>query len=175
MKVGVVSDSHGEIENLKRALSILLAEDMEKVIHLGDDYEDAGVIPEDKLIRVPGVFSEYYKDTSIPNRTIKNFEGWKVLITHTKDSHRNDLKDDIRPEELIKDKKVDVVLYGHTHIPSIEEEEGILLMNPGHLKSYDKKGYKPSLGVIEFEKDRVKASILDLGTATTLQEFSLEK
>jgi hypothetical protein len=157
MKVGVLSDSHGELENLVKASKILLNKKVERVIHLGDNYEDTKVIEDTfKVIKVPGVFSEYYQKEEIPNRIIKEIEGKRVLITHTERSHENDLPGDIKPEEVNKD----VVLYGHTHVPKIEEREGILYVNPGHLKSSDKKGFPPSLAIINF-KD-LSVEIFDL-------------
>jgi len=83
------------------------------------------------------------------------------LITHTECCHENDLPDDIKPEELVSKKAVDVVLYGHTHIPRIEQRQSALYINPGHLKTEDKKGYPPTIAVVDF-KDQISVNIFNL-------------
>jgi putative phosphoesterase len=164
MKVGLLSDTHGELENLRIASEKLLNLGVDFFIHLGDDYDDTVIFDEMniKYTKVPGVFSSYYQDKSIENRKVEIFEGWRVLLTHTKEPHKNDLPSDPSPLELINKKEVDIVFYGHTHIPKIEEEKGVILVNPGHLKKEDKKGYPPSFGVIDFKKDSVDIKIIDL-------------
>ena len=119
MIVGVVSDSHGEIENLRKAVRWLIDnQNVEVIIHLGDNYENISVLENlgVRIVKVPGVFSNYYQDKSIPNRVVETFNGRKVLITHTEYSHENDLPEDIKPEEIVSKKAVDIVLHGHTHI-----------------------------------------------------------
>jgi len=165
MKVGVISDSHGNEVNLLLAAHHLIEEKKAKtIIHLGDNYGDTEFLKQYpvKIINVPGVFSEYYHDYSIPNRMIKQIKGWKVFITHTIQSHHNDLPQDLVPEIIIAKRKARVVLYGHTHIPAIEQEDGILYINPGHLRTGDKRGHKPSYALLEFEQDKISAQIFDL-------------
>lgn len=164
MKVGVMSDSHGEINNLKEVARLLVDKyKVDVIVHLGDDYKDASVIEKIgvKLLRVPGVYSSYYQDRNISNRIIENFNSRKVLITHTLDSHENDLSGDLKPEEIIRKKAVDVILYGHTHIPNIEQKEGILYVNPGHLRTQDKKNYPPSFAIIDFN-EKINVDIINL-------------
>jgi hypothetical protein len=164
MKIGVLSDSHDEIEGIERAAELLKEAKADVLIHLGDDSSDTKVLDKYKIkvIKVPGVFEPAYKDPSIPNRSIEQFEGWKVLITHTSTSHPNDLLADLKPEEFVEKHKVDVVLYGHTHIPKIEVREEILFLNPGHLKKQDKKGFPPTFGLLEIEKGGIKSKVIDL-------------
>ena len=164
MRVGVVSDSHGEIENLRKAAIWLIdKQNVEVIVHLGDNYEDTCVLENlgVRILKVPGVFSNYYQDRDIPNRVVVTFNGRKVLITHTECCHENDLPEDINPEELVNKDAVDVVLYGHSHIPRIDQRHSILYINPGHLKSEDKKGYPPSVAVVDF-KEQISANIFDL-------------
>ena len=165
MRVGVVSDSHGYRDNLgDAARKIVEDEEAEVIVHLGDDYDDTEVLEQFgvKIIKIPGVFSDYYQDRAIPNRLVEEFEGWKVLISHTESSHENDLADDLVPEEIIERGEVDVLLHGHKHKPNIEEKGGVIRINPGHLKDEDKKGSPPSFAVIDFEKKKLRAKIIGL-------------
>lgn len=178
MKIGVVGDTHENIGYLKEAVNWLIENyQIDVIIHLGDNYDDTKILENMsiKLFRVPGVFDRHYKELDIPNRLIEEFGEWKVLITHTQDSHQNDLPSDIKPEEVIKKKEVNMVFYAHTHIPKIEEKEGILFLNPGHLKKEDKKGYSPSFGVVELFKEKAKISIIDLGTKREISSSTFYK
>jgi len=174
MKIGILSDSHGNLGNLEKAAKYLIEnEKVEVLVHLGDDYDDVKTLEKFpvRVIKIPGVFSSYYQDPAIPNRLIETFQGKNVLISHTDTSRRNDLPGDLKPEELIAKREVDLALVGHTHIPKIEDRGGILILNPGHLKKEDKKGYLSSFGLVDFDEGMAK--IFDLERKTIIEERPL--
>ena len=165
MRIGAVSDSHNHLDNLCLAVRKLIEEEkVETIIHLGDDYDDAQAIesPGIKLLKIPGVFSHYYQDPRIPNRLIKEFFPWKLLLTHAPTTHENDLPTDRDPEDIIAEEKINIVLHGHTHIPRIEEKDNVLWLNPGHLKAKDGRGYPPSYALVALEENQLKVRIIDL-------------
>jgi putative phosphoesterase len=162
MRLGVVSDTHKHILNLNKAIDFLRGQDVSMFIHLGDDYTDPDETAERDFLRVPGVFSDVYTDVRVPNRIIKNVVGWRLLLTHTVSSHPNDLPDDLKPEDVIREKRADIVLYGHTHLPEIRQEEGIIFINPGHLKNEDKRGFPPTFAFVELTINRVLVRIYRL-------------
>ena len=164
MRIGVLSDTHQNIPYVQQSVGILRAQGIEKLVHLGDDYEDMEVVRQLDLplLRVPGIFSSYYIGNAIPNRLIEEIEGWKVLLTHSPISHENDLLSDIAPEDIVKTEGIDLVLYGHTHIPKIEERDGVIWFNPGHLRIEDRKGFPASWGIIDLGKDRIRCGIVTL-------------
>lgn len=166
MRIGLVSDTHGELENLREALRQLTqVHKVEKIVHLGDEWEDSEVFKEllgiDVLV-IPGVYASQYLDPAIPNRVIGSFEGWQVIFTHTPDAHAKDLPGDLDPKELAAAQKIDVVAYGHTHIPAIEIKDYVLWVNPGHMKTGDKKGSPPSCAVLDIQPEEVETRIVDL-------------
>lgn len=142
MKIGVMSDSHGNIKYVRQAAEYMMEAEVDYIIYLGDDYYDARILDNlpVNVIKVPGVYEAIYQDASVPNRLVEDIAGFRVLITHTKNSHRNDLPQDRKPEEYIASRKVDIVLFGHSHSFCAKLEGGILMVNPGHLKTEDKKG-----------------------------------
>ncbi len=175
VKIGLVSDSHNHLVNLSNALSFLKNVGAEKIIHLGDDYTDIDECGEENVVRVPGVFSDVYQKPEVKNRRVEDFTGWHVLLSHTVSSHSNDLPDDIKPEDLIQKKKIDVILYGHTHIPDIRKEQGIIFVNPGHLKDEDKKGYPSTCGLVEFKSDAITIEIYNLKTTSIFKKETFRK
>ncbi len=169
MKIGIMSDSHGNIEYVRKAAEYVMEAEVDYIIHLGDDYYDARILDilPVNVIKVPGVYEAVYQDASVPNRLVENIAGLRILITHTKDSHRNDLPHDKMPEEYIASRKVDIVLFGHSHSFCAKLEGGILMVNPGHLKTEDKRG-EATFALVDINKD-VTVTILNMK-----QEVKLE-
>jgi putative phosphoesterase len=165
MKIGVVSDSHGHVDNLRRAIKAMNGGGAEVIIHLGDDYDDVKALSDQErttIIQVPGVFSTYYQEPGIPNRIIETWEGVPVLLTHTPEPHQNDLPTDLDPKAVAARGEVRVVLSGHSHIPEVREEEEVIWVNPGHLKDDDKKGYPPTYALLKITGTEIQVRIVDL-------------
>jgi putative phosphoesterase len=60
-----------------------------------------------------------------------------------------------RLKELFKNDGVKIIMYGHTHTPTMEEIEGILFFNPGDGKK--------TVGLMEIDEDgQYKARIFEL-------------
>lgn len=176
MRLGVISDSHGELDNLRQAAFILINEwKVDKIVHLGDECEDTVVFqeyPPQEIIQVHGVYCSHYQDPSIINRPLINIEGHRCLFTHTDKPHRNDLPEDPDPQELARQKKVDIIFYGHSHIPEIRQQDGIIWLNPGHLKNEDKKGFAPSFAVAELLERKATLKLIKLHTGEILEQIT---
>jgi putative phosphoesterase len=170
MKIGFVSDTHKNIKNLDAAVEFLKILGAKQFIHLGDDYTDFDEIGEEHVIRVPGVYSDAYRNPDVPNRRTEIIEGWRFLLTHTTDVHENDLPGDMNPGEEVKEGRIDVVLYGHTHIPDVKKVFHIIYINPGHLKEEDKRGYPPTFGFLDVTPGELLVRIFRLGNYTVFTQ-----
>jgi len=178
MILGIVSDTHGNLENLRRVTEDLVENwDVDFIIHLGDECEDLKVLDEFQVevVQVHGIYCQHYQDPEIPKRILCQFDGYRFLLTHTDTKHKNDLPDDPDPQELAAGGKVDLVLYGHTHIPGIKQEDGVIWLNPGHLKDEDKKGYGPSFAVIETDDEGILLQIIELNSGKVLEELEIKR
>lgn len=174
MRLGLVSDTHGELENLRLAIKKMRDDwRVEVLVHLGDECEDIEAVRElwkGELIQVPGVYCENYRDPGVPNRLVKELSGYRVLFTHTREPHANDLPGDLNPLEVAARGEVEIVAYGHTHVPALSWEGGVLWVNPGHLKGQDKKGYSPSFAVLDLGEKGVTAYLVDLHSGVPFAE-----
>lgn len=174
MKIAVISDSHGNIkylEEFKNKLKLLGGVDL--IIHLGDDSPDSSVFKGFKVISVPGAYENHYSTPGNRKRLIEEFEGHRILITHTPVRHENDLPHDPSPEEL--GENMDAVLYGHTHVPDIELKKSsdgneVLWINPGHMKKDDRRGFKASYAVLDLT-DKINVKIFDFLSGKVIKEY----
>lgn len=143
MKIGVMSDTHRHYSSINEGIKLL--EDIDELIHLGDNTDDVEVIRRSFKGKIYNVKGNCDFSSSIPSERIEIIEGKKFFITH---GHRYDVKYDLlnlryRAEEL----GADVALFGHTHQSYISYEQGIWIVNPGSV-SLPRDNVK-SIAVIE--------------------------
>lgn len=124
MKIIVVSDSHGKHKALD---DILQAYPQAKAyIHCGDIEGDPQDFPQ--FITVKGNNDMYY---DYPEERILEIAGHRIFITH---SHLYMVHKRVALlAQEAKKYNCDIVCYGHTHIASDDEYEGIRVMNPGSI------------------------------------------
>lgn len=155
MKIGVVSDTHRNKDFLNTVVEWLIEnQHIVCLYHLGDDYEDVSDLADKgiEIVQVPGIYHQRYYDGTLPKTQVENIMDLRIVLVHS-------LEKDITEE----DKTVtDIILYGHTHRPEIALRDGLLLMNPGHMKSHIDKTVEPSFGLLEIQDQSVTATIFDM-------------
>ena len=135
MKIGIVSDSHDNIEAIKLAVGFLNKEGVDLTIHLGD-------------IVSPFCFDHFNKLKSQFLGVFGNNDG-EVLFLQQKSEgklHKPPYEVDIEGKEFILmhepfgvDKianEYDYVLYGHLHKIDIRKTQRGYIINPGELCGY---------------------------------------
>jgi len=175
MKALVISDTHGNLDLVAEAGRLALRRGAGLVLHLGDDLEDAAALPALGLqVRgVQGVYHPEYRLADTPNRLLVRLEEVPLLLTHCRVCHPNDRPEDEEPAQLARRLSAAAVLYGHTHVPSIDEEDGLLWVNPGHLRPQDNRGWPPTVALIEANGGQLAVRIEELHTG--LEFFSWPK
>ena len=142
-KIVLVSDSHGNNEISKRIVHDVKAD---LYLHAGDsEASDKEIYP---FISVRGN-CDYFLYPNI--RVISNFIT-KICIVHS---------NKLTQEQLIKlgqDNNCSIVVYGHTHIHSYEQIQGIHLINPGSITKARDGFYGYAL--LELEDDDIKVSFI---------------
>ena len=155
MKIGVVSDTHRNKKYLEEVTGWLTKRQrIATLYHLGDDYEDVVDLADQgfEIIQVPGIYDPKYKDSILARKQIDNILGLRILLVHFPEK---DVTEDDRTVS-------DIILYGHTHKAELKLEDGLLLMNPGHLKAELDKQFKPSFGLLDVQNETVSAKIFNL-------------
>lgn len=119
-RVGVISDTHG----LLRPEALEALRDSDLIIHAGDIgpgeiVEGLSDIAETVAIR-GNIDRESWAEKFPTSKTIE-VSGKRIYILH----NLKDLNFDPAAEH------VDIVIAGHSHKPSIRQENGVLYLNPG--------------------------------------------
>lgn len=128
-KVLVISDTHGRTENLDKILPEV--KPLDQLIHLGDvgrDMDYIEVVAECACCFVAGN-NDFYSE--LPRERLIKLNGVPIFLTHGHYYYVTARKDFIRSAAVQRGAKV--ALFGHTHVPYLEEEDGVLVANPGSL------------------------------------------
>jgi len=153
MVIGVLSDSHGNLELMHNALVLLDRCGVTRIYHLGDDYSDVdGLVAEGRTVgRVPGIYAPQYKDPAVPNKLVETVDGIRIMFVHA--------EQDLTGADLAA---ADIVCVGHTHLHELRDDLHHLMVNPGHLKGPTSKNHPPSCAVIETGAARATVRIMGL-------------
>ena len=168
----ILSDTHRSQSYIDQVLDQVEKINPDQVWHLGDDYIDADCFIDRgySVIRVPGTWRSEYQMASIDNRRYETILGWRFFLTHTPEAHFNDLMSDEDPSLVLKNADIDFFCHGHTHHPKFVREGNVWILNPGHLKEGDRRGYPPSYAILKITEENVSVSIRTLLTDETLHE-----
>ncbi len=155
MRIAILSDTHGSYAHAVRILDLLGGFD--HIIHLGDTTDDAeliGLALERDIVIVSGNC-----DRSGNYQRLMTLEiaGKRFFISHGDQFRVKGGLAGLYQKALLVG--ADIVLYGHTHIPFIEEINGIMFMNPGTLKMSSEN---PTIGILQIEDGLVKTELVDV-------------
>lgn len=146
MKIGIISDTHDHLPNIRKAVDLFIDERVDLIIHCGDYVAPFVKRAMTKLqeidpsISVWGVFGnndgERVGLKKIAGDIISfkgeffEFEkkGKKFAVYHGTDLRLL--------ENIIQSRLYDVVLTGHTHQPKVEMRDSTLVVNPGEGCGY---------------------------------------
>ncbi|MCI8373836.1 MAG: metallophosphoesterase [Lachnospiraceae bacterium] len=149
MRILIVSDTHGRDSSLKRLLEQVKPIDM--LVHCGDvegseDYIRSMV---DCPVHMVAGNNDFFCD--LPKEEEFLIGKYRVLLTHghyyyiTMGSQM--IKEDARARGF------DIVMFGHTHRPYLEQDQGITALNPGSLSFPRQEGRKPSYMMMELDRN----------------------
>lgn len=135
MRLGIVSDTHGQVEFTRAAVRMLEALDVDEVVHCGDIGSPA-ILPLFSGWPTHYVFGNVDRDESVLRAAIEMQNhtcherfgsiqrcGRQVAFLHG-DNHR-------LLQSTIADGSWDLVCYGHTHVADQQQHGKTLALNPG--------------------------------------------
>ena len=145
-----------------KGFSIEKPEDLEKVlekespidamVHLGDveGSEDYIRILTDAPVYMVAGNNDFYTD--LPGQAVIDLDGYRAFITHGHGYHVS-----YSPNRLVAEalhRNAQIAMYGHTHVPHLEQVEGVIVLNPGSLSYPRQAGREPSYIIMETTPDK---------------------
>lgn len=148
MRIVVTSDSHKRANILFEIVERHL-DNADLFINLGDGEGDVDELlmlyPKIKIERVAGNCDWY---SNLPLCKSITVAGKKIMFTHGHPYYVKHGYEMIKQEA--KSNGVDICLFGHTHVPLVEYENGIYFMNPGAVRD-------SSYGIIDITENGIMA------------------
>ena len=148
MSALIVSDTHGYDKNLVNLLKRI--GNLDALIHCGDGEGHEGYFTQ--LVDCPLYMVRGNNDffSNLEREIEFEIDGYKILLTHGH-YYGVSMGTDWLAEEA-RERKADIVMYGHTHRPDFQEEAGLIILNPGSLSLPRQKGRKPTYMVMEIDE-----------------------
>lgn len=151
-RIGLISDTHGRLD--PRVATAL--EGVERILHAGDIgspeilWELGAIAP---VTAVRGNTDHWETaGEDLPGLAHVTLDSVRILLVHD----RHDLGSQTAEE-------TDVVVFGHSHVPAVYEQGGVLWVNPGSASRPRQPAPGASVGVLEIaENERPRAFIVPL-------------
>ena len=132
MRIGIMSDSHGDRASLEDLLGRMGK--LDALCFLGDMAADGAYLQ--GLLEARGAQTAFYEvrgnndiSSPLPDERMLNLGGQRIWMVH---GHMQRVKSGLlNLTYAAKERQADIVLFGHTHMRCLQYELGVLLVNPG--------------------------------------------
>ena len=157
MKIAIISDTHDNLENLRKFFEFTKKENIEILIHCGD------VCNGETLKEIEKNFKEIYLclgNADIKESLFKEVKNSKIFEKEGKIEIEN-LKIGFCHAFKLKEKNLndfDFYFFGHTHWPFLKKEENCYLANPGNLAGLY---YKATFAILDTKTKKLELKILE--------------
>jgi len=161
MKLGIISDSHDNMDNIARSIRIFREKDVSYVLHLGD-YVNPNSVRAFQGIKLVGIFGNNDGDKFRLMTAFNDISGdikgefYEFEEAGLKFACYHGTEQPIK-DALIKCSKYDVVLSGHTHKYENIRIGKTLVLNPG-----TSHGFGDKATVMVFDTETMLAELIDL-------------
>ena len=179
VKIGVISDTHDDVENTEKAINIFNMLKVDYIFHAGD-YVYPGMISlfkklnkETKFYGVRGnndgeLMGITRQFDEIENAQFLNEFG-KLLISSKNIAIYHGTNSDLS-ESLKESQLFDILILGHTHIKRIEKMGKTLVLNPGPLnRNFFSKNTNDGPCVIIYDEKRELAEFININSTQNIK------
>lgn len=149
MKVLIVSDTHRRNDNYIKVLERVSPVDL--VVHCGDIEGSEYLIAESAGCPVQMVLGNNDFFSDLPREKEFHIGKYKVWLTHGHHYYVSMSNETIKEEARARG--VDIVMYGHSHRPSVDIEPDIIAVNPGSLTYPRQEGKRPSYIIMDLDRE----------------------
>lgn len=133
VKLAVISDSHWGKTRLEQFARVAQKENYDAVLHCGDGQSDAKWLAKTLPVPVKFVAGNCDPHLHCDRELRETFGGVRILVVH---GDLYNVKMDYCPLSYYAEEAcVQVVLFGHTHVPFAGYVGSVMMVNPGSLAS----------------------------------------
>lgn len=141
MDIGICSDSHDHVENIKKAVTFFKHRNVERVIHAGD-YCSPFTIPLFEGLDLHGVFGNNDGDKYLLMKKFSEIGAtmYGDFFSFEVEEMKFAVYHGTYPEitaGLELSGKYDVIISGHTHQPRLDTVGNTLSINPGSVNGFE--------------------------------------
>ena len=147
MKILIVSDTHRKNDNYFKLVE-RVHPDM--VIHCGDSEGSEYALSQAAGCPVQIVMGNNDFFCDLPRELDFTVEGLRIWVTHGHNYYVSMNLETIKNEA--RHRGVDVVMFGHTHRPYLEEADDLVVLNPGSLSYPRQEGRRATYAMMEIDK-----------------------
>lgn len=127
--LAVVSDTHAATDHRLRGRTLEAVREAELVVHAGDFTSgrvlDAFLGEAERFFGVAGNSDDATVCDRLPPARTFEFVGVRFAVTHTRRGGATAL------ELFGRERDADVVVFGHSHRPAVDDSGAVALLNPG--------------------------------------------
>lgn len=157
LRMLVFSDSHGDFMSMYEAIQ--KQPQAEIIFHLGDGVKEMEEIQSAFPTKnIFGVRGNCDWGSLLPYEGDAQIGGIRIFYTH---GHLDQVKyGDYPLLQKARERKSNLVLFGHTHQALVRYEEGLHIMNPGSIGA--SRGSARSYGVVDLSPAGIAAHIVEV-------------
>ncbi len=155
MLVAVLSDTHLRHGQTLPPWVWEYIENVDLILHAGDITTPELLLDLKNIAPVEAVQGncDGWELTSLPDKKVITCGDLRIGLTHGAFGKGRNTPE--RALSVFQGESVDAVVFGHSHIPYMEWEEGILLFNPGSPTD-KRREPKYSIGILEVDGKEIK-------------------
>jgi putative phosphoesterase len=167
MKIAIVSDTHNNWANFKKAIEWIKKEKIQLILHCGDICSQETLDDANKLFDAKIKFVKGNGDhgLDLPEKMELEVEGNPSAGASTELSRMSSGRVKIAfchfpdlAKKMAQSGKFDVVFYGHTHRPWEEKIKKCHMINPGELAGHF---YKATFAVYDTNTEKLELKVLE--------------
>lgn len=160
MKIGIISDTHDDVDNTNKSIKIFKKEEVGLIVHLGD-FVSPPIARLFSGLKLIGVFGNNDGDKLVLNKAFDEINGelkgvfgnleadnLKIALYH------GDVRD--ISESLAKSGDYDAVFTGHWHKAEIKEIGKTLWVSFGSANRFFAENFSPTVGIFDTKTKEIK-------------------
>ncbi|SEQ85975.1 metallophosphoesterase [Natrinema salaciae] len=147
--IAIFSDTHSSGGHELEGDALTAAREADAVVHAGDFTSETALEAFqdecDRLFAVHGNADSAAVRDRLPTARVVEENGIRIAVTHRRDGGETGLA------MFGRSRGADVVVFGHSHRPTVVETEDVVLLNPG--SHADPRGNRPGFATVEARRN----------------------